>query len=116
VPQLTDEELEAIRQRADATTPGPWFVRYLDDDYAANLVAVSTVDDPGDEGPRWPDFDGRDLIAGTLVQHPIPYVGIEDTRWDENAQFIAHARTDVPRLLDEIHDLRRLVEELQQSR
>jgi hypothetical protein len=107
---LTDAELDEIRERAEAATPRPWFVRFLDDDYAANLIGVSTVEDRGDEGPRWPDFSGRDLIAGTLIQFPIPYVGIEDTRWHENAAFIAHARMDIPRLLDEIQELRRQID------
>ncbi len=108
--QMADAELAEIRERTEAATPGPWFVRFLDDDYAANLVAVSTVADSGNEGPRWPDFNGRELVAGTLIQCPIPYVGIEDTKWDENAKFIAHSRTDIPRLLDEIRRLQLLIE------
>jgi hypothetical protein len=107
---MTDAELSEIRGRTEPATPGPWFVRFLDDDYAANLVAVSMVADSCNEGPPWPDFNGRELVAGTLIQSPIPYVGIEDTKWDENAKFIAHARAHIPRLLDEIRRMHLLIE------
>jgi hypothetical protein len=29
--ELSDAELDQIERRADAATPGPWFVRLLDD-------------------------------------------------------------------------------------
>lgn len=101
---LTDEELAAIEELADAATPGPWFVRHLDDDQAMNLVAISTAPDTG-RGERWPDFDHREIVAATLIQHP-RYADVADERWDENAQFIANARQDIPRLIAEIKRLR----------
>jgi hypothetical protein len=85
--QLSDAELDQIERRADAATPGPWFVRFLDDVNAMNLVAVSTQPDTG-QGERWPDFEQSTIIAATVVQEP-RYVDIEDGRWDENARFIA---------------------------
>jgi hypothetical protein len=39
------------------------------------------------------------------VQQP-RYVDLADGRWDENARFIAHARSDIPRLVAEIRRLR----------
>jgi len=55
-----------------------------------------------------------DIVAATLVQHPIRYVQryvqIDDTKWDENANFIANARSDVPILLAEIRRIRQEVE------
>ncbi|MGN5382532.1 hypothetical protein ACQ4WX_51160 [Streptomyces lasalocidi] len=104
---LTDEELAAIEERAEAATPGPWHVRQLDDDHAMSLVAVSTAAETG-LGERWPGFDHRTIVAATLVQQP-RYVDVADERWDENAQFIASARQDIPRLITEIHRLRRLL-------
>jgi len=68
-----------------------------------NLVAISTTADGGHE--RWPDFDHGEIVAATLVQQP-RYVSLSDELWHENAEFIAHARDDVPRLLDEIERLR----------
>lgn len=101
---LTDEDLADIEDRARAATPGPWYVRQLDDDSAMNLVAISTAIDTG-RGERWPDFDAGEILAATLVQHP-GYVNTADERWDENAWFIAHARQDIPRLIAEIRRLR----------
>ncbi|MEV4159250.1 hypothetical protein [Nonomuraea dietziae] len=106
---ITDSELQEIDSRAQAATPGPWHVRFLDDDAAANLVAVSTVPDTGG-GERWPEWDNSEMVAATLVQFPKPYVASPDDRWDENAAFIAHARSDVPRLLAEVRRLRALLE------
>lgn len=104
---ITDKDLAEIEEIVEAATPGPWYVRFLDDDHAMNLVAVSTVPDTG-RGKRWPDFDHHEVVAATLVQEP-RYVDIGDERWDENAQFIATARREVPRLVAEIRRLRRLL-------
>jgi len=98
---LTDADLAEMQDRAEAATPGPWYVRQLDDDHAAGLVAVSTAPDTG-RGERWPDFMAGQMIAATLVQFPNRYVDCSDEHWDENASFIAHARDDVPRLIAEI--------------
>ncbi|MGW5688385.1 hypothetical protein [Nonomuraea sp. NPDC003754] len=106
---IGDSELQEIESRAQAATPGPWYVRFLDDDAAANLVAISTMPDAGG-GERWPAWNGSEMVAATLVQFPRPYVAGPDDRWDENATFIAHARSDVPRLLAEIRRLRTLLE------
>ncbi|SEQ62749.1 hypothetical protein SAMN05216188_10478 [Lentzea xinjiangensis] len=105
---LTDKELDELDELATAATPGPWFVRALDDDYAMNLIAVSTVPDTG-LGERWPSFAHGEIVAATLVQQP-RYVDSSDERWDENARFIAAARDGVPRLIAEIKRLRRQLE------
>jgi hypothetical protein len=94
---LTDEELAAIEELAEAATPGPWFVRDLDDTHAMSLVAISTAPGTG-RGERWPDFDHREIVAATLIQEP-RYVDVADERWETNAQFIANARQDIPRLI-----------------
>ncbi|MER7179470.1 hypothetical protein ABT404_08295 [Streptomyces hyaluromycini] len=99
--------LDEIEEMCAMATPGPWFVRDLDDSYAMNLRAVSTVADTG-RHERWPDFDHGELIAATLVQEP-RYVDCADERWDENAAFIAMAREAVPRLVKEVRRLRRLL-------
>jgi hypothetical protein len=43
--ELLDSELDEIDGRARSATQGPWFVRFLDDDFASSLVAVSTSPD-----------------------------------------------------------------------
>lgn len=111
---MLEDELEEIEELCRAATPAPWFVRTLDDDFAMNLVAVSTAPDAG-KSERWPNFDHKEIIAATLVQHP-RYVDSGDERWDENAAFIAMAREAVPRLLDEVRRLQALVVELRDGR
>ncbi|WP_433513647.1 hypothetical protein ACQP2T_60525 [Nonomuraea sp. CA-143628] len=105
---ISDSELQEIESRTQAATPGPWYVRFLDDAYAANLVAVGTAPDTG-RHERWPRWHGNELVAATLIQSPEPYVVGSDDRWDENAAFMAHARSDVPRLLAEVRRLRALL-------
>ncbi|TKK78763.1 hypothetical protein FDA94_37135 [Herbidospora galbida] len=106
---MTDEELAAIEELVDATTPGPWYVRDLDDEYAMCLVAVGTTPATG-RGERRPHFDHHEIVAATLVQQP-RYADVADGRWDENALFIAEARQHVPRLIAEVRRLRRLLAE-----
>ncbi|MEU6248388.1 hypothetical protein [Glycomyces sp. NPDC047010] len=101
---MDEDELQEIERCSAAATPGQWFVRFLDDDHAMNLVAVSTVEDSG-AGERWLAFSHEEIIAATLVQHP-RYVDVEDERWDENAAFIAMAREAIPRLVAEVRRLR----------
>lgn len=108
---LSDDELKRIEERVNLATPGPWHVRFLDDSNAASLVAISTEADTGlgerlqAKGSKLPEVS-RTLIAATLVQYPVRYVSILDGRWDENADFIANARLDVVKLLNEVKRLR----------
>jgi hypothetical protein len=78
-----------------------------------HLVAISTIADTG-LGERRPDFDHHHIVAATLVQQP-RYVDIADERWDENADFIAGARQDIPRLISEIRRLHRILEDNNQA-
>jgi hypothetical protein len=78
--KLTQEQLEAIRQRAEHATPGPW----KEDDVTGALVS--------DIGEDVAVFD-----AG-------PYIYAHD-RTEANMEFIAHARTDIPALLEHIAEL-----------
>lgn len=55
VGSLTDEGLAEIDDLLDSATPGPWYVRLLDDDFSMNIVAVSTVSREGAPG-SFPDF------------------------------------------------------------
>jgi hypothetical protein len=71
--KLTQEQLEAIRQRAENATPGPW------------QIATTT------DGAYVLDTDDM-IIAATIER-------------TEDASFIAHARTDIPALLDHIAEL-----------
>jgi hypothetical protein len=102
---VDDDELAEIEELCRAATPGPWYVRTLDDDQAMNLIAVSTVPGTGERAARWPSYEHEEIVAATLIQHP-RYVDIVDECWEENAAFIAMAREIVPRLVSEIRALR----------
>lgn len=77
---MTDSELKQIEARANAATDGPWEVRPHFDEYGRELRMT-----------RW--------VTGVEVEN----LEIED------AEFVAHARTDVPALCEEVRRLRKLL-------
>ncbi len=94
---MNREQREEIRKRAEKATKGPWRV-VIDDSESATTVARECdsdahplVEDPGR------DYIYDDCLDGEL--HSEPFFREAD------AEFIAHARTDVPALLDEIDRL-----------
>jgi hypothetical protein len=44
---MNSDILERLAQLDKAATPGPWFVRLLDDEHAMSAVAVCTKAQPG---------------------------------------------------------------------
>lgn len=84
---LTYDDLTEILARARAATPGPWICR---DQF------VETAQEPSQ------------LIGVTMRQEE----GLEVLPATKNAEFIAHARQDIPRLVAEILFLR---EQIQKS-
>ena len=79
--ELTDEQLDAIAARANAAQPGPW-LRYTQSDHASLRSS------------------NGEMVAGTFGWE---WGGIEH---EADADFIAHAREDVPALLAEVRRLR----------
>ena len=81
---MTDEELRLIRLRCEAASPGPWrsFVEGRDHTSGSSFIMV------GEGGDRRDDIE---LTGAAIADH----------------DFIAHARQDIPRLLEEIDRLRR---------
>lgn len=73
---MNRDEIAAIRERADKATPGPWVA--ADDD-----ETTLAIDAPNVGLFAWLDAE----------------------KHYEDAEFIAHARSDVPALLDEIDRL-----------
>lgn len=78
-------------------TPGPWFVRQLNDDVCMSAVAVSTQ--PDSEEGLVDAWRGEEIVAACLIQDP-PYV-VPGSHWDENAALIAGMRNALPELLHE---------------
>lgn len=85
---MTESELAVIKARADAATEGPW----------ESEIAVEgwyEMDAYSIRGPKYWTWDGNMLRP--------------------DAEFIAHARTDVPKLVAQVERLRARVEELKQE-
>jgi hypothetical protein len=81
---LSPGELAEIRQRCDAATTGPWksFVEGRDHLGGSNFIRTGGMDD------QCPDIE---LLGASIADQ----------------DFIAHARQDIPRLLDEIERLKK---------
>lgn len=86
---MTDLDLEAIRGRADAATPGPWWA--WDRGVGWHIAVGPGVDDRGRPDRLLPEGERTDI----------------DRR--EDAEFIAAARQDVPALVAELERLQRLL-------
>jgi acyl-coenzyme A synthetase/AMP-(fatty) acid ligase len=80
--QITQEEFNQIQGRLNSTTPGPWTVGG-DDPTAPGSKYVGTVTDPDD--PTEPG-----VLLGSFTA--------------TDAEFVAHAPTDMKALMDIIQD------------
>ena len=81
--RLTDEELTQIKERAEKASEGPWDVD-VPVDYCANCE------------------NGYEIVQSELFLAPI----VAELKNREDAEFIAHAREDIPKLITEIEALR----------
>ena len=75
---ISDKELAEIRKRAEAATPGPWKAFIEDRDFQSGSSFIQT------------QGEDIELIGAT----------------EEDYDFIANARQDIPKLLDEIESLK----------
>lgn len=92
--------LDEIRTRVEAATEGPWFREYGD---------VITSDE--DLRPSEQDADGNG--PSLRICEKAPHLDRRDRQGINNAAFIAHARTDIPKLLaalDAVLDAHREIE------
>ena len=89
---MTSLDLAAIRQRVEKATEGPWNTGF---DYEKNDPIV---------------------LAPGYIEHTINYTltegGLEHGKAD--AEFIAHAREDIPALLDEIDRLNATIQRVRE--
>lgn len=84
--RLTPEMLEAIRKRAEAAQEGPWL--------------------------SLPEINGEDFAILTGDRDDTVAFGVYEAA---NAEFIAHAREDIPALLAEVERLRKIIDSQEQS-
>ncbi|KQL18807.1 hypothetical protein [Cytobacillus solani] len=93
--RLTNEQLNAIRERAKRSTPGPWLWEKLtdvEDEWDTEMPMLVTT-----EGSAIMDFGDCETYYPTEGTPPNP----------NDAEFISSAREDVPMLLAEIERLER---------
>ena len=83
---LSDSELDEVRDRCAAASPGPWRSFIEGRDHVSGSSFIMT----GSGRTRGNDIE---LLGATPADQ----------------DFIAHARQDIPRLLDEIARLKRLI-------
>ncbi len=120
--QLTPDELAAMRKRCEAATDGPWaWLSYGEKCYAYAVVTATQ-----DERHHY------EQVGGLLVSDGSSEFGMTDERGREvmvdeniceserqegraNCQFIAHARTDLPRLIAEVERLRTALETIRRD-
>lgn len=90
---MTNDELKAIKSRADAATAGPWEAEVRQDrsDDEPRVYGINTAYDDPDCDPKYP----RRI---RLVETDSGYYPPKR----EDAEFMAHARTDVPALVAEV--------------
>lgn len=134
-PPLTQADVQAIRERANAAKAGPWV--WLEAQERERMVDRSKATKKRDFGMK-PGFRSGDLWVYLLAgapHHPYPhdcwdYAHIMGMRWesirgktivgatavDSDASFIAAARTDVPALCDALEAAWRERDELRAER
>jgi hypothetical protein len=115
---ITEYQLSAIEARAEKASPEPWFIHRTDDEAAVNALYISNEPGPlNHDQKRGLAEDGPDqvrpanVIAITLLQTPHL---CRPKLCDENTEFIAHARSDVPLLVAEIRRLTKRLQEVEQ--
>jgi hypothetical protein len=95
-PMTTDHadrlDLDAIRRREQAATPGPWTAGNLNEDAEG-------------QRPLWGVTN--DAFRNPPADDDAPWIAVEVHVGDHaDAEFIAHARRDIPALLAEVDRLR----------
>lgn len=101
---LTPEREQEIRARANAATPGPWGIY---DDETGLFDIAADLEDTG-HGYRCRRYVGQ-LEAGQIDNDPTHKEWTEEqdrAQVEADAEFVAHAREDVPALLAEVDRLR----------
>jgi hypothetical protein len=105
-----EDWLEEARARCDAATEGPWEWRALEDESVREMVALipHVLDKRYRGGYRYPTIT---VLDGGFNDWDACGVGATEP----DADFIAHARTDLPKALDLIEELQGQNEALYQQ-
>lgn len=99
---LTDAELEAMEARDTAATPGPW-IAYMETRFGTggeSMIQIQRDDDIEDE------IYLNHLVGNVRITSP-------NAQLDNDIDFIAAARQDMPRLIAEVRRLRKALRQVQ---
>lgn len=111
--QMTNNRLADIERRAAAATPGPWSSSSFDDwSFTSNYGIGDFTQDP----PKIVSWSEGNGPLGSYYDEPgKDYHGERiqtSSSTDEDDEFIAHARQDIPYLLDLVKEQRAEIERL----
>lgn len=98
-----NKELDAIRERCEKATPGPWTVNWSEKE-CENNHCPHGLDDYGKVCESCEDYTY--ITGATIPQTKTVEYGDYVDMNDADADFIANARTDIPFLLAEIDRLK----------
>lgn len=106
-PPVRKPDLNAIRERCDKATRGPWEATPSEGDCNRRSKCPKGLIYCDDKCPECDDWV---IYTGAWMDGP-NYIDCGDYSYftDEDANFIAHARTDIPALLDYIEKLEAVV-------
>jgi len=105
---MTREELDAIRARVEAATKGPWEIHRYQEGHDLVQADTYVCSSTGVE-PWWPEFRYNHGHTGVVwvLQSRMYRPADGYAPWSQrDREFVAHARTDIPKLLDEVERLR----------
>lgn len=99
---LTAAELQAMRERCEKARPGPWMTKKRGE--PGDMIRQTTWVDCGEPG--------HNDCAVAQTSQPVAIVDLSHKRAiaEADAAFIAHSRTDIPALLDEVTKLREMLD------
>lgn len=106
MPDLTPAELEAIRERCEKATPGPWqWTSCGEKCYSfvlGSFAYMESEDDPPPGRIETESFDeAKEEYVTTAFCNDF-VASCEEQSGSDDFEFISHSRTDIPRLLAEV--------------
>lgn len=93
---MNQQRIDEIRQRCEKTTPGPWISPF----------DASRMGDGNDDCNSIVNIEGETVVGVTYYDGPVLYA------IETDADFISHAREDIPFLLDLLSEQEREIEQL----
>ena len=112
---MTEQEKKEIRVRCQDITPGPWTYTPCERECERDRDADGYTDcDNCDE--EYPNICGGNSIKeGAYINEILVYDDQFSGMYDRDAEFITHAREDVPKLLDALEESEAALERSESS-